>query len=223
MKWKKITVRACKWAALSMVVLLLLTAALLGLAQTEGGKRRIAGLISSALSKEGEGRVEIVKLTGFIPFYVQTERLTLVDGSGEWLAIEKLVMRCSPLALIKGQIRIKELSAAYLRLNRLPRPGETSSPTTKKSPIFPEAVQWLQVEHLAVEQMLLGEAVLGQKAIFRMEARFMASSPGDERVSSLVLERTDGARTRLFLNATLRGGPPVLEASAEFEEVVILP
>jgi translocation and assembly module TamB len=218
MNYKKRIIRTGKWVALTVAAFLLLGGILFGLAQTGPGRDRIARLITSALNEGGKTRVSMGRLGGLIPFHLKLDRLALSDNLGQWMTLDDLVIRWSPRALLKGQLRVREIRARLLELHRLP-PGEDGG---GKRPVeasaWPAAFGRLHLERFAIGEVRLGKAVLGEPALLTIEGRVVPSSSGDGLAASLALERRDGPGTRAVINAVLKNRGPELALDLEFEE-----
>jgi translocation and assembly module TamB len=217
MNWKKIKPIG-RWLAMSLAVFLLFLGILFGFAQTEMGKRHVAKLLAASLSKGDEIEAEVGKVAGLIPFAFQVDRLALADGEGRWLTIERVALRWSPLALLRGRLRINELVAADVQLTRLPPEGKDDEESPKGLPAWPRALERLTVDRLAVGRLVLGTAVLGEHATFALEARFMAKGTGKERVSSLRVKRMDGPEAAAVVTARVNAEPYVVIVDDQVEE-----
>jgi len=196
-----------RWVALGTGAGLLVFVIAIGLAQTGPAKKHIAKLVASGLSRPGESHVEVGEIKGLIPFSLDVNRIAFSDGDGEWLAVKDVTLRWSLLALLRGRIHIAELGAGSLRLDRLPLDGDDKNQGAPKGPAtWPKALGHVTIQRLAIEELALGEAVVGKDARFRLEASMDGhGQAGDIAVfvhgAIHILEQTTP-----FLNALLEDG-----------------
>ena len=71
----------------ALVLVILLIAGILGLAQTGFGKRMIAAQLSDLLSTP-ETMIELTGLQGTVPFDMRLGRATAADSDGVWLEVD---------------------------------------------------------------------------------------------------------------------------------------
>src|ERR671919_2832166 len=134
----------------ALALVLLLIAGVVGVAQTGFGKRMIADRLSALLSTP-EMAIEITGLQGMVPIDMRLGRVTAADPVGVWLEVDDLRLAWSPSALLGGRIWIDEVSAARIRLDRLPPSGPEPEPAEPFR--LPELLEWLPpatVQKLAV-------------------------------------------------------------------------
>lgn len=207
MNWKQVIKRMAQWTAVGTAAFVLVLVIVIGLAQTGPAKRYIAKLLVTSLSKPGERDVEVGRIKGLIPFSLGVNRIAFGDGDGQWLAVKDVTLRWSLLALLRGRIHIAELGAASLRLDRLPLDGDDKDQGGPKgSAARPGALGHMTIQRLAIEELALGEAVVGKSARFRLEASMDGhGQSGDIAVyvhgAIHILEQTTP-----FLNAFLGNG-----------------
>jgi len=219
MSWKTTTQKTGKWAALTLAALLLLVATVFGLAQTDPGKRQLVKLIARTLVPGDENRMEFGKLSGLIPFAFELDSLTLSDADGPWMTAESLALHWSPFALLRREIVIQEFSAYRVSLDRTPMARDTATgPSIKKLPTWPKALPGLRVDRFVIHQFALGDALLGQAALFKMEATVRADSPGGVQETHISVERVDGPKMGLKIHAVLHDEGALLTLDASLEE-----
>ncbi len=208
MNVKKAAKRIAIGFVLSLVGIVVVCGLLFGLAQTQAGKRQIVRFVSSSLEKEGGVRVELGELRGLVPFDFRLDHLSLSDGDGRWMIAEGIVMRWSPLPLLRGRLRILEVSAERIGVDRAPRTESTKGEPSKGPPKWPGALERLRLERFAILRLELGESLFGEKALYQLEGRLSASGPEAENETSVRLRRIDRNRAgeNILVNATLHRG-----------------
>jgi translocation and assembly module TamB len=179
------TRRGVKWLTVSVAAFVLCIVLVFGLAQTNAAKRQIARLIAAGLSEPGKLEWELGELGGVVPFSVDLDHLTLSDGDGQWLRIEAIALTWSPLALLKGNILVRQLTAGVVELMRLPASSAEVEASGQDTLTWPAALKRFGLNRLAVEELRLGAEVLGMKARFGLEASVEARRHAGSLTASL--------------------------------------
>jgi translocation and assembly module TamB len=187
-------------AAWALASICLLCAGAFALAQTRFGQRLIAQQISRALS-DAETSVKLTGLRGLLPFDLRLEQLSLADAQGVWLAVDDLRMSASPRALLRGRLEIDELSAGRVTLHRLP--AEDDAGDGGLVPELPSSLPPVNIRSLAVDQLAVGAAVLGEDAVFGLSGRVRTGEAGRVVIATLDLHRQDEDTARASLQARL--------------------
>lgn len=138
-------------AALALVVLLI---ALVGLLPVGG--RLVAGTVSALASNE-ERTVTVSPPTGLFTGKLRVGTITVGDRDGTYATISNLSVDWSPVALIRGAFHASLVSADSIALTRKPLPSQ--KPDDGKGFSIPIAIE---IENLAVPDIALAQAVLGQ-------------------------------------------------------------
>lgn len=186
-----------------------LLAVAFGLAQTPPAKDLIAGYLAGALGGGADGRrAEVERLEGLLPFDVRLGRLALADAQGVWLEAEDARLRLSPGALLRGEIRLDELGARRVALERLPPAAEEPEPDEPfrlpELPDLPESLPAVvRVDRLHVDRIEVGPAVLGEAAVFALDGRAAVADDRRGADARLTLRRIDEASAALDLTARL--------------------
>ncbi|HCX90428.1 MAG: hypothetical protein CO106_05210 [Deltaproteobacteria bacterium CG_4_9_14_3_um_filter_44_9] len=216
MKLKERVIKIGKWIAGVISALIVLIAIIFGLAQTDMCKRQLAVWLASGLSRGPDAQVKLGKIDGLIPFNIRLDRLAISDLDGEWLVVKDITLRWSSAALLRGHLRIFEFSAAAIQLERLPpkfREGKEI-----KLPRWPKAFRSLILEHLSVERLNLGKAIVGERAVFTIDGQMAGSDSMTGIDASFRAYRTDGPKAMAQVTVVIRGKPPVLELRGMVEE-----
>lgn len=206
-------------ATIVLAPLLLFGAILVGL-QTEAGERFLADTIEQVASQPGRMELSIGKLEGPLPHQLQLEDLRIRDNEGTWLALDHAELRWQPLKLFERRLQVDLLELGRLEFDRLPPPGpaapseETAAPPEEFKLDIPELPLSIRLEQLAVEEIQLGQAVLGTSAVLTVQGDANAERGGSLQ-SSLRVERIDG--TRGVVQADLLYTPETRNLSAQIE------
>ena len=158
--------RIAAWAAglligLPLALIVLLLAVILVGANTGAGRR----LIERQATALTGGLVGIEGLGGRFPDALTVRRITVNDGRGPWLAIDRLVLDWSPLRLLTGTVHVELASAGLIDALRLPVPGPNARPAPPARPGAKSGlhlgilIDRLRVDRLAVEAPVAGTAV----------------------------------------------------------------
>ena len=192
-----------------LIVTVLLLGAAFGLAQTRIAKAQIAGMVQDSLTTEDQ-TAEVADLQGLLPFDVRLGRLSLADDTGTWLEVDNARVRVSPSRLLVGEIHVEEAGAARVAVHRAPdRPDPEPDPATEEpfslpeAPSLPESLPRVVVDRLFVERIELGEALIGEDAVFSLEGTATTGPAGRRGEARLDLVRIDQATASLGLDALL--------------------
>ena len=215
---RNIIIKIAKLLSAGIVIILLLSCILFGLAQTDYGKGRIVRLINNSLEQRGDISIHVTRLTGLIPFHFEIDRLAFSDNSGLWLEISKISFRLSPYELLKGRLFINEFTADSMILERLPqrdkkRVSKASEPTSWLTIIY-----HIGLQRLNIARLLLGKTLLGESAEFTVEARIEDKETDDQNEILLRVERTDGVKGLILLKTKIKGAEPYMDVEARIEE-----
>lgn len=130
---------------------LLLLAALVLAANTDTGRR----LIADQVGVLSDGLVRLQGLEGPLPLAPRIGHLAISDAAGPWLTLNDAALDLDPWPLLRGRIRITQLSAVTVHLERLPASDEKAEEPPE------EAGGWylppLELAQLSVQRLTLGE------------------------------------------------------------------
>jgi translocation and assembly module TamB len=188
-----------------MLLLPTLFVAAVGALQTPFAKAWVCGYASGMLSDLTPFDVTVHGLTGFLPFTIGLEELTMADDQGVWLTAEGSSIRVSAGSFLRGQVRAGAVRLASLDIQRRPVPREpeevSPTPETITFPAIPEAPAWLRVDEFTVEQVSLGPSLLGEPLTLRVEGHY-GPGPAAQEIG-LKISRTDDVAGLVTLDAGL--------------------
>lgn len=199
--------RRVLWAIAGILAtLVLLVAGLFGYAQTRPGREQLAGLLTRALSTP-ERQVTLAGLGGLVPFDLRLAHLALADREGVWLELEEARLDLSPAALLRGIVLVREVGARRVALHRPPAQPEPPPPEEPfglpELPELPQSLPRVVLQRLHVDEIALGQPVLGAPATFTLTGEAGTGASGQEVAASLSLRRTDQPTATLDLGAGL--------------------
>ena len=160
--------------------------------QEREDRGRIVAFIEDNLS--GAGREVILRgFDGALSSRATATQLTIADEQGIWLTLNDVVLDWNRAALLSGQVSVSDLTAAEIIIERAPV-ADTSVPTPEASGFsLPDLPVSVEVERIAADRVVLGEALLGQPVEGTIEAALSLS--GGEGSASLKVARTDDGPT----------------------------
>ncbi|MCA0303322.1 MAG: hypothetical protein LCH95_13045, partial [Proteobacteria bacterium] len=171
-----------------LAVLLALFVAL----QTSPVQRLVARLVSSAASGP-EGGLEIRDLGGFFPTDLAVGRIAYADRQGTWLTVEDARLRWSILPLLRGQLRIDELTARRVSVLRSPVPSAAASPSP--APASGGGIGLpvgIDLRVLEIADLQLGKDLVGAESRWTLSGAATVPSSLAEGTLRLSGRRTDG-------------------------------
>jgi translocation and assembly module TamB len=173
-------------AALALAAVLILALAGIFLAlQTRAGRDVLARMIEKQLSEPGGISVDIGRLEGRLPYDIRIDRIAVADAKGEWLSAGDIRIDWRPLSLFRGTLAIDSVRVGKAVVSRLPDTMEEGKTSANLPPLN------LALDLLAVETVLLDEAVLGLTVSLRAEGSVAFSERTLE--AALAVARTDGS------------------------------
>lgn len=210
---KPLLKRTLRYSAYVLGSFLLIAAVLFLLLQTGFAKSKIASRLSDALSGP-DRRVSIGELEGMVPFQWHFDRITIGDMKGTWLIFNDLRLRWAPLALLRGKIYLKDLSAGEVVIERTPVERKKEP---WRAPALPEALPPIEVSRIRIERLTLHESVLGQSAVFEVKGGIRSQKSG--LIVPLTVSRKDARpETNLGLTVALYAGTRSLGINAVLRE-----
>ena len=209
MNWKERTRWISRIIAASALALLIVSAILFGLLQTNWG---ISVLAQWASRLDGELTFVPGRVTGVFPFRFEMERMSIADSQGAWLEARDMRVHWTPLPLIQGHMGFKELAAASVVFDRLPAlSGESAEP-------FPPWILAVRLDRFSIDRLSLGKDFLQEQAVLKLDGRIPSSSPDRDIEASLRIERIDGPGSLLQARATVQGQTRSLNLEISFHE-----
>ena len=124
--------------------------------------------------------LEIEGLRGNVLSRPSAERIALRDAEGGFLVIEDALIRWDGLALLSGDIDVEAFTAEQLDLARRP----SLTPSAGSGGSLPS----VRIGHIRIDQLALGETVLGQAADFSVDGTIRIRDRGRLNLS---IARTD--------------------------------
>jgi translocation and assembly module TamB len=197
------------------IVILILT---FGLIQTKAAKNLITAKVNSL--DLGGVDIELENLSGLLPFHIRLERFSCSDPNGEFARGQDLRLDISPWPLLTGSLEIDHLSSQVLDLIRSPQLPDTdqTSPEPEAEPSsgfdLPLSVS---VHEIEIPSLLLGPALLGQKAELALSATgsWQSMTQWDMLCN---LNQTNTRGLNLHLAAGMHGKDSGLDVDADFQD-----
>ncbi|MCF8105090.1 MAG: translocation/assembly module TamB domain-containing protein [Desulfohalobiaceae bacterium] len=211
---KKI-LRLIKWAAITCLGLFLLSILAFIMVQTQTARTYLLVYLEKTLSRD-ELRVELSGIQGWLPVDFTLDEATISDVQGPFLKISRVHLAWSPLQLLSGTIRVRNIGAAEVDFKRRPElpaePGDKDRGQEKAPGDF--SLPSLLVERIDFPHIALGAELTADPAVFsltgKMDMTSLARLEGD-----LSLKRIDRPGLRTQLQADYR--EPLLHMDWRFE------
>ena len=151
----------------------------------------LAGFLSRLLSTP-TSRVTIGAVEGALSSDAVIRDVAIADDQGVFLTIDRIQLVWRRAALLQRRIEVQRLEIGRITLTRKPA-ATTGAP--EPGPLLPELPLALRVDAFTLQELVLGEPVLGMAA--RLGARGSASlgAPADGLRASLAINRLDAPGT----------------------------
>lgn len=181
-------------------------------------RRWIAQTIEKAVSGP-DLRVTIGTIGGAIPFNFTVDEITVADRQGVWLTLEQLHVNLAPTALLTGRAKADLLEAQRVTVERAPLPSEQPAPPPEgPTSLLPSLPVGIAVDQLKVEELRLGEPLLGQAAVLRVEGSLDLASGGSSLETHLAVDRIDDQPGQVRLDAAFNPDQKRLDLNLKASE-----
>ena len=158
----------------------------------DSDKGVLADLISKALSTPSTN-VSIGAVDGVLSSDASISDIVLSDRAGPWLKIDKVRLVWSRLALLRRRLEVDQLTIGHAQFLRRPLPAEAAPPPDAAAPasILPELPVKVIIKQFAVQELTLGEPVLGVAARLEIFGKATLGPPSEGLDLSLTSRRLD--------------------------------
>jgi translocation and assembly module TamB len=174
--------------ALALIALLTLGASAYG---AEEDKGVLASLISRALSSPGM-TVSIGAVDGVLSSDATISDIVISDRQGPWLKVDKARLVWNRLALFSRRLEVDQLTIGRLQFLRRALPSETPPPDTgAQQPILPELPVKVLIKQFGVQELSLGEPVVGVAARLNIAGKATLGPPSEGLDLTLNAQRLD--------------------------------
>ena len=157
----------------------------------ESDKGVLADLISRALSSPGMS-VSIGAVDGVLSSDASISDIVISDRNGPWLKVDKARLVWNRLALFSRRLEVDQLTIGRLEFLRRPLPSETPPPDTgAQQPILPELPVKVLIKQFGVQELSLGEPVVGVAARLNISGKATLGPPSEGLDLTLTAQRLD--------------------------------
>ena len=158
----------------------------------EADKGVLANLISQALSSRTTS-VSIGAVDGVLSSDATISDIVLSDRDGPWLKIDKVRLIWSRLALLSCRLQVDQLTIGHMQFLRRPLPSEAPPPPDNAAPqpILPELPVKVVVKQFAIQELSLGEPVIGVTARLDVSGKATLGPPSEGLDLTLASRRLD--------------------------------
>jgi translocation and assembly module TamB len=158
---------------------------------SEEDKGVLANLISRALSSPGMS-VSIGAVDGVLSSDASISDIVISDRQGPWLKVDKARLVWNRLALFSRRLEVDQLTIGRLELLRRALPSETPPPDTgAQQPILPELPVKVLIKQFGVQELSLGEPVVGVAARLSISGKATLGPPSEGLDLTLTAQRLD--------------------------------
>jgi translocation and assembly module TamB len=157
----------------------------------ESDKGVLADLISRALSSPSMN-VSIGAVDGVLSSDASISDIVLSDRNGPWLKVDKVRLVWNRLALFSRRLEVDQLTIGRMQFLRRPLPTETPPPNAgPPQPILPELPVKVIVKQFAVQELSLGEPVIGAAARLNISGKATLGPASEGLDLTLTAQRLD--------------------------------
>lgn len=157
--------------------------------QAQSDQGVLASLISRLLSTPTT-RVSIGSIEGALSSNAVIRDVRIADREGVWLTLDRANLVWSRTALLRGRLQVDELTINRLAIQRRPLPAEEDT-TVSDEPILPELPVRVIVDRFALQELVLGEPVLGTEARLSAAGSAQIGNPSEGLDLTFAAQRLD--------------------------------
>ncbi len=178
-------------ATFIILVLAILWGAVRSPSQAQSDQGVLASLISRLLSTPAT-RVSIGSIEGALSSNAVIRDVRIADRDGVWLTLDRAQLVWSRTALLRGTLDVDELTIDRLQILRKPLPTEEEQAVTvSDEPILPELPVKVIVDRFALQELSLGEPILGTPARLSAQGSAELGDPSEGLDLTLNAQRLD--------------------------------
>ncbi|MBQ0823329.1 translocation/assembly module TamB domain-containing protein [Microvirga sp. HBU67558] len=167
--------------------------------QAQSDQGVLANLISRLLSTPTT-RVTIGSIEGALSSNAVIRDVRIADRDGVWLNLDRARLVWSRTALLTGRLQVDELTMDRLQIARRPLPAEEDAPVSDE-PILPDLPVRVIVDRFALQELALGQPVLGTQARLSAAGSAQLGNPSEGLDLTFEAQRLD-APGRLSIDLT---------------------
>lgn len=209
-------IRRAAWiVCIVLVAVAAIVAGGLAFLRTEAGGRAAARAISALASTPGESELAVERIEPGPPSRLAARGIVMRDKAGPWLTIDRAEVIWSPLALLRGQLRIDRATAAGARLQRLPESEPAADDGSGLS--LPSLPVSLRLDRFTLDDVEIGAAILGETVTLSAGGRLAAETGGRAR-TDMTLTRTNGVGGEATLAVVWNPADKTLDLDARMDE-----
>ncbi|MFJ5370445.1 hypothetical protein ACIPIA_14595, partial [Bosea sp. CER48] len=157
-------------------------------AQTDRGV--VADLISKALSSD-TSQVSIGQVNGALSSDVEIRDIVLSDRDGVWLRLDRVRLIWTRSALLLRRLDVDRLEIGKLEILRKPAPQPAGTAPANNEPILPELPLKVIVRAFQLNELALGEPVVGAAARLSASGAARLGPPNEGLDLKLQAKRLD--------------------------------
>ncbi|MBB4039694.1 translocation and assembly module TamB [Microvirga flocculans] len=157
--------------------------------QAQSDQSVLASLISRLLSTPAT-RVSIGSIEGALSSNAVIRDVRIADRNGVWLSLDRASLVWSRTALLRGRLQVDELTVDRLDIARRPLPAEEDAPISDE-PILPDLPVKVVVNRFALQELILGEPVIGTSARLSAQGSAELGDPSEGLRLAFAARRLD--------------------------------
>jgi translocation and assembly module TamB len=156
----------------------------------DADKGVLANLISQALSSPTTS-VSIGAVDGVLSSDASISDIVLSDRDGPWLKIDKVRLVWRRLALLSRRLEVDQLTIGHMQVLRRPLPSQAPPDAGGPRSILPELPVKVVVKQFGIEELSLGEPLIGVAARLNIAGKATLGPPSEGLDLALTSRRLD--------------------------------
>ena len=136
--------------------------------------------------------VSIGAVDGVLSSDASISDIVISDRKGPWLKVDKARLVWNRLALFSRRLEVDQLTIGRMEFLRRPLPSDTPPPDTgAQQPILPELPVKVLIKQFGVQELSLGEPVVGVAARLNISGKATLGPPSEGLDLTLTAQRLD--------------------------------
>ncbi len=158
--------------------------------QADEDQSALASLISRLLTTPTT-RVSIGNIDGALSSTAVISNVTISDEEGPWLRLDRVTLDWSRASLLRRRLQVNTLDVGTVQYLRPAQTPPQEREAAESGPILPELPLEVRIDAFNLDELIVGEPVLGEEARFSAEGSARLGDPSEGLDLTFAARRLD--------------------------------
>jgi translocation and assembly module TamB len=158
--------------------------------QADDDQSALASLISRLLTTPTT-RVSIGNIDGALSSTAVISNITISDEEGPWLRLDRVTLDWSRTSLLRRRLQVNNLDIGTVQYMRPAQTPPQERAAAESGPLFPELPVEVRIDAFNLDELIVGEPVLGEEARFTAEGSARLGDPSEGLDLTFAARRLD--------------------------------